>query len=86
MAWVQDQGIGIPVEEQARLFEPFQRASNAVERHIGGVGLGLHISAEIMRRHNGWIELESAVGAGARFTVVLPPPDAAELPAMETSE
>jgi signal transduction histidine kinase len=69
---VRDQGIGIPAEEQARLFEPFYRATNASVRNYPGVGLGLHITRELVERHGGRIWVESAEGEGSTFVVELP--------------
>ena len=73
-AWriaVRDTGMGIPEEEQARLFEQFFRASNARARAIAGSGLGLAIAGGIARLHGGHIEVVSEVGRGSTFTVVL---------------
>jgi PAS domain S-box-containing protein len=67
---VSDQGIGIAAEDQARLFERFERASS--ERHYGGLGLGLWIVREVLDALGGTITLESAPGAGATFVVELP--------------
>jgi len=67
---IQDQGIGIPEEDQPRLFESFQRASNVENRP--GTGLGLAIVKKCVELHGGEIALSSAVGAGTRFTVILP--------------
>jgi signal transduction histidine kinase len=69
---VRDRGIGIPQHEQARLFEPFYRASNASIRNYAGVGLGLHITREIVARHGGTISVESEEGKGSTFIVDLP--------------
>ena len=69
---VTDTGIGIPPDEQARLFERFFRASTAHEQGIAGTGLGLAIVHTIVERHGGSITLSSAPGAGSRFTVTLP--------------
>ena len=68
---VTDRGIGISPEEQATLFQPFARGDVA-RQSIGGTGLGLFISAEIIERHGGTIEVESALGRGSTFTVRLP--------------
>jgi PAS domain S-box-containing protein len=68
---VEDQGIGIPADAQARLFEPFYRANN-VGPMASGFGLGLHIVGEIVQRHGGRIEVESTEGEGSTFRVVLP--------------
>jgi signal transduction histidine kinase len=67
---IQDHGIGIPEADQPRLFESFQRASNVGVRQ--GTGLGLAIVKKCVELHGGEISMNSAVGAGTRFTVVLP--------------
>jgi signal transduction histidine kinase len=67
---IQDRGIGIPPEDQPRLFESFQRASNVENRP--GTGLGLAIVKKAVELHGGEISLKSAMGSGTRFTVVLP--------------
>jgi signal transduction histidine kinase len=69
---VSDDGIGIPLEEQRRLFEPFRRAKAARAASIPGVGLGLFICRRIVQAHAGSVELRSAPGRGATFTVRLP--------------
>jgi signal transduction histidine kinase len=69
---VEDSGIGIPVREQARLFERFYRASTAAEREVAGAGLGLWIAEAIATMHKGTIDVNSEVGVGTTFTVVLP--------------
>jgi PAS domain S-box-containing protein len=68
---VRDQGLGIAPEARAALFQPFSRGA-AIRDTIGGVGLGLYISAQIVERHGGTIEVESAPGQGSAFTVRLP--------------
>jgi signal transduction histidine kinase len=67
---VRDHGIGIPSDERLLIFEPGYRARSA--RAIPGSGLGLFISAEIVRRHGGTITCAPAVGGGASFEVQLP--------------
>jgi PAS domain S-box-containing protein len=67
---IRDRGIGIPPEDQPRMFESFQRASNVENRP--GTGLGLAIVKKAVELHGGEISLQSAVGSGTRFTVVLP--------------
>lgn len=67
---VADQGIGIPEQDQASLFQSFYRASNVGP--IVGTGLGLSIVKEAVACHRGRIELDSEVGKGSRFTVMLP--------------
>jgi two-component system phosphate regulon sensor histidine kinase PhoR len=73
---VTDTGIGIPRQEQARLFERFFRASNATAAMIPGTGLGLHIVSRIVTQHSGIISVDSEAGRGATFTVTFPSIDA----------
>jgi two-component system OmpR family sensor kinase len=67
-----DQGIGIPPNQLGQVFSPFFRAANAQAQHKGGLGLGLHITWEIVRRHGGSIRVDSELGKGSTFTVELP--------------
>jgi PAS domain S-box-containing protein len=67
---IQDQGIGIPKDEQTRLFETFYRASNA--KHLRGTGLGLAIVKQSVELHGGTITFESQEGQGTTFLVSLP--------------
>jgi len=67
---VQDQGIGIAPEHQARIFERFERAVS--ERNYGGLGLGLYITRTIVEALGGTIRVRSEPGQGACFTVELP--------------
>ncbi len=69
---VSDAGIGIPEAQRPMLFTPFFRGSNAQRSHSGGLGLGLHIAQEIVRRHGGAIRVESRENDGTTFTVELP--------------
>jgi PAS domain S-box-containing protein len=69
---VRDSGIGIPPDEQERLFERFFRSSNAAERQIPGTGLGLAISKAIVEAHGGAIAVKSEVDVGTTFRVSLP--------------
>jgi signal transduction histidine kinase len=68
---VKDNGIGIPVEEQSRIFDKFYRADNVRETYEGA-GLGLAIVKSIVDRHDGRIWVESQLGNGSTFTVLLP--------------
>jgi signal transduction histidine kinase len=68
---VEDSGPGIPPAEQAHIFEKFYRASN-VPKGVGGSGLGLAIVKSIVDNHRGRIWVESVLGQGSTFTVVLP--------------
>lgn len=69
---VADRGIGIPADQQARVFEPFQRASNVKKLGIEGAGLGLHISKEIVEEHGGRMWFTSEEGKGSTFYFALP--------------
>lgn len=68
---IADTGIGIPSAELERLFDRFFRASNATEAEIPGTGLGLSIVREIIRAHQGHLEVESELGAGTTFRIGL---------------
>ncbi|MEO0562363.1 MAG: ATP-binding protein [Chloroflexota bacterium] len=67
---VQDEGIGIPEEDQRNMFEPFHRARNVDARQ--GTGLGLAVTKRAVELHGGTISFESTVNVGTTFTVVLP--------------
>jgi len=70
---VRDTGLGIPEEEQEKLFSRFFRSSVAEERAIQGTGLGLSIVQAIAELHDGRVSATSAVGRGTTFRVELPP-------------
>jgi len=76
---VADTGIGIPADEQGKIFSRFFRASTATAQAIPGTGLGLAISRALVEQHGGTITLESSAGEGTRVTVTLPaqPPESA---------
>jgi signal transduction histidine kinase len=67
---IQDQGIGIPPEDQQKLFQQFERASNVGD--IPGMGLGLCIVKQVVDLHGGEITVDSNLGVGTIFTVKLP--------------
>ena len=69
---VQDQGLGIPVGEQERIFDKFYRLDPDQRRGIGGTGLGLYICRELVRSMHGSIWVESETGKGTTFAFELP--------------
>jgi two-component system phosphate regulon sensor histidine kinase PhoR len=69
---VVDSGIGIPAEEQGRIFERFYVVDKSRSRQAGGTGLGLSIVKHIVQLHGGRIELKSTPGLGSTFRVFLP--------------
>ena len=69
---VEDHGIGIPEEDQSRVFERFYRVDKGRARKNGGTGLGLAIVKHITQLYGGTVALESEVGKGSAFTVTLP--------------
>ncbi|MDQ3266694.1 MAG: ATP-binding protein [Myxococcota bacterium] len=70
--WVQDQGIGIPVSDQERVFERFYRAKNSSARNFGGLGLGLFICRSVLELHHGSLQVTSEEGSGSTFMAQLP--------------
>ena len=72
---VEDHGIGIPEEAQSRVFERFYRVEKGRARKNGGTGLGLAIVKHITQLYGGTVSLESQVGKGSTFTVILPIPN-----------
>ena len=75
-AWlaVRDEGIGVPAAELDRIFEQFYRAENAIgdPETLRGLGLGLFSARRRASLHGGRIEVESELGRGSTFTLVLP--------------
>jgi two-component system phosphate regulon sensor histidine kinase PhoR len=71
---VWDTGVGVPSTELERIFERFYRVDKARSRELGGTGLGLSIVKHLTEAHGGRVSVESQLGKGSRFTVVLPAP------------
>lgn len=69
---VADQGIGIPTADLDHIFERFYTVNKAHSRKLGGSGLGLSIVQNIVQKHHGKVSVESELGRGTTFTVVLP--------------
>ncbi|MCW2956848.1 MAG: hypothetical protein JWO69_1717 [Thermoleophilia bacterium] len=69
---VRDDGVGIPLAEQHRIFDKFYRVDADMSRGIGGTGLGLFIVRELVRQMSGRIDVTSIPGAGTQFRVELP--------------
>jgi two-component system phosphate regulon sensor histidine kinase PhoR len=69
---VKDNGIGIPKQEQRRIFQKFYRIQNPQARHIEGTGLGLSLVESIVKAHHGKMKVQSKLGVGSEFSIVLP--------------
>jgi signal transduction histidine kinase len=69
---VTDNGIGIPTEDIAHIFTRFWRGEKSRSRDTGGAGIGLAIVDELVRAHRGVVEVDSELGSGSTFRVVLP--------------
>jgi cell cycle sensor histidine kinase DivJ len=75
---VEDDGIGVPQEDLARILEPFEHGGRSEgSEHAKGAGLGLTLVKAFAELHGGWLELDSKLGEGFKATVTLP---AAALP------
>jgi len=69
---VRDTGVGIPPADLDRIFERFYRVDKARSRQLGGTGLGLSIVRDIVGAHGGRVAVESKVGEGSAFTIIVP--------------
>jgi two-component system phosphate regulon sensor histidine kinase PhoR len=69
---IEDNGIGISIREQKKIFEKFFRASTGLVHNTKGTGLGLTIAKHIIDAHNGKIEFSSESGKGSRFNILIP--------------
>lgn len=69
---VWDTGVGIPPDQLGRLFKPFVQIDSRLSRQYGGTGLGLALAQGMAKLHGGTIEVESEVGEGSRFDIILP--------------
>lgn len=69
---VRDEGVGIASQDLPRLFNRFERIHNRETSHVGGTGLGLYLSRELARQHNGDLVVESRPGKGTSFTLTVP--------------
>jgi two-component system CheB/CheR fusion protein len=71
---VLDRGKGIPIQQQARIFERFYRVTGPSQREAAGLGLGLYLTAQLVKQQGGRIWVESQEGMGSTFTFTLPYP------------
>jgi signal transduction histidine kinase len=69
---VRDEGIGIALADQARIFEKFYRISTPENQRIPGTGLGLTLVDHIVKAHEGSMRVDSAPGRGSTFSILLP--------------
>lgn len=86
---VKDTGLGIPLEEQGRVFQRFFHSSLSSQYAIQGTGLGLNIVQAIAEAHQGRVDFESRTGVGTTFTFIVPlmdPSPVAPQPAMPAPE
>lgn len=83
---VEDNGLGIPLDRQDRLFEPFYRARQPGTEQISGTGLGLSMVKKVAEQHNGRVWFRSEPGVGSTFALALPAVEAAVKPSVILSE
>ncbi len=80
---VRDQGIGIPFSHSARLFQPFERLEQPGVMQVGGMGLGLYITRQLVEAMGGSVDLQGREGNGTTVTIILPAIDPGEVIAPE---
>ncbi|HSH55308.1 MAG TPA: ATP-binding protein, partial [Candidatus Limnocylindrales bacterium] len=80
-----DEGVGISQEDQAKLFKKFSRIENPLSVKVGGTGLGLYWSKEIIEIHGGTIAVSSELGKGTTFSVYLPSVETPDKPLKQSS-
>jgi signal transduction histidine kinase/AraC-like DNA-binding protein len=83
--WVQDTGLGIPADDQERIFEPFITAAQG-SRQVGGIGLGLSITRRLVALHGGSMSLDSQPGQGSTFHIYLPLPSLSDQMIPDTAQ
>lgn len=83
---VRDTGIGIPVEKQASIFQPFQQADSSITRCYGGTGLGLTISSQLVEMMGGRLQVESDPGQGSIFHFSIPLSMATQVRPMDVAD
>jgi len=81
--WVEDTGMGIPSDQQERIFEPFVTAERSGSKNQSGIGLGLAITRRLVALHRGTLTVEARPGAGSTFHIYLPLPNLSQQPAAE---
>ncbi|MBN9419891.1 MAG: PAS domain-containing protein [Candidatus Eremiobacteraeota bacterium] len=72
VVWVRDEGVGIPTDQQSKIFEMYHRLDTGNQRTHYGVGVGLYIARKVVEGHGGVIAVRSAPGCGATFSFTLP--------------
>jgi two-component system, OmpR family, sensor kinase len=86
---VTDYGVGIPEDQLERIFERFLQLDGGTTREVGGFGIGLSLTRNLVQAHGGTISVQSVVGSGSTFTVRIPktpPPTPAPARDFDSSE